>query len=384
MEQFDVVIVGSGLVGAAVAWELSRAGVRTAVLEASNEIAAGASRSNSGLLCTGFDSEPGTLETEMILEQGRRWRPVFDSLGIPYRIPGALVLAHDEAQEARLPALARNASQNGVETTLLDRAEVARREPGVRARAALLVPAEAITDPYEVVRGLLSQTPEVRLEWPVREVSSVNGGAEVAGPAGRIAARFVINCAGLYADEVAADGAFQITPRRGEFLAFGEGSAERIRHILLPVPSGRTKGVLLFPTVHGRLCAGPSAIDQVDKEDWRPRANELSRIRARAAEILPELASVKPVAAWAGLRPVGHPRNYYVGWSSRVPSMLSIAGIRSTGLSSCLGLSSLALRLLEERGLESRGRELRPLTPAAESMPVPWWERLNRLRNWSG
>lgn len=380
MEKFDVVIVGSGLVGSALAWELTRLGAHLVVLESSSEIAAGASRSNSGLLCTGFDSTPQTLETRMILEQGKRWRPIFDGLGIPYRIPGALVLANDQTEAERLPGLAENAQRNGIETILLERSEIREREPGVSAVAGLLVPGEAITDPYEAVRGLLSVVADVRLGWPVQRLSNDKGVTVVSGPAGSIAGRFIVNCAGLYADDVAGDGSFRITPRRGEFLVFGEASARRVNHILLPLPTGETKGVILFPTVYDQLCAGPSAVDQNDKDDWRARPEELQKIRSKAISILPELESVEPTASWAGLRPVGHPRNYYLEWSEKYRSLLNVAGIRSTGLSSCLGLSQLIAGLLIERGLKLKESSALPTPPRPDAPAIPWWERLNRLR----
>jgi len=148
MNETDVIVVGAGLVGAAVAYELRRAGQRVVVLERERELCAGASRSNSGVLHTGFDSTPGSFETRMIRDQAARWPSVFEELGIPYKIPGALLLAHSEAEEAQLPDIAQQAALNGVHTELLDEAETRRAEPHSRARASLLVPGEAIADPF--------------------------------------------------------------------------------------------------------------------------------------------------------------------------------------------------------------------------------------------
>ncbi len=162
MERVEVAVVGAGLVGAAVAYDLAAAGVRAVVLEGAAELAAGASRSNSGIVHTGFDSTPGTLETAMIRDQARRWRAIFDALGVPYRVPGALVIATDDEQASRLPGLAEQARGNGVTVELLDRAAAREREPRVAAHAALLVPGEAMTDPYEVVRLCWPFSPSVR------------------------------------------------------------------------------------------------------------------------------------------------------------------------------------------------------------------------------
>ncbi|MEX2542937.1 MAG: FAD-dependent oxidoreductase [Trueperaceae bacterium] len=396
MEQFQVAVVGAGLVGAAVARELHGAGVKTVVLEAAPQIAAGASRSNSGILCTGFDAAPQSLEARMILAQGRRWRRVFDELRIPHRTPGALVLANSESQLAALNGLAENAERNGVDTEIVTGERLRRFEPAVVAEAALLVPGEAITDPYEAVRRLLTGGPEVRLSWPVTRIEQSGASLRVVGPAGTVSADYAVNCAGLYADEVAGDDSFRISPRRGEFVVYGRADSISLAHILLPVPNERTKGVLVFPTVHGNICAGPSAVDQVDKDDWKPRASELEAITEQAVELFPPLKNLEVVGSWAGLRPVGHPHSYIVDWSERTPSLLNIAGIRSTGLSSCLGLSRLAVELLVERGLplacppepdsdSSRSGSTPDVVAPADGHYVgdgeqkPWWERLRPL-----
>ncbi len=394
MERFDVAVVGAGLVGAALAYDLGRRGVRTIVLEKEAEPAAGASRSNSGVLHTGFDSKPGELETEMIRAQATRWRGVFDELEIPYREPGALLTAVDDEEASRLPGLAGNAARNGVEVELLGGDEAGRLEPRSAARAGLLVLGESITDPYEVVRRMLASSPEIetRLRWPVSSVEPDGEAAVLSGPSGRVSARFVANCAGLFADEVAGDGSFRIVPRRGEFAVFGKGTASLVRHILLPVPNPQTKGVLVFPTLYGHLCAGPSAVDQEDKEDWRARDEGLAFVRERGARLLPALRDLRQTGSWAGLRPAGLPENYVLGWSERVPAMYHAAAIRSTGLSSCLGLSGHVVSVLAGRGLNTgshasgragaRGRAARGR--AAQDMshdpPRPWWERLNELR----
>lgn len=384
MDRFDVAVVGAGLVGAAVAYDLAAGGVRTVVLEAEAELAAGASRSNSGVVHTGFDSEPGTLETEMIRRQSARWRGVFDSLEVPYRETGALLVATDEDEAAVLPDKARNAARNGVEVELLGGGDARSVEPRSAAVAGLLVPGESITDPYEVVRRMLASSPniEARLGWPVTSVEPDGEGAVVAGPAGKVSAGFVLNCAGLFADELAGDGSFRIFPRRGEFVVFGRGSARLVDRILLPVPTTQTKGVLVFPTIYGHLCAGPTAEDQADKNDWRPQEGGLAFVKDRAARMVPEIEGLEQTDSWAGLRPAGEPHNYELGWSGRVPAMFHVAAIRSTGLSACLGLSERVVGLLAERGLKIRtgGTGTTAPPPAFDDAPRPWWERLNALR----
>lgn len=385
MARFDVAVVGAGLVGAAIAYDLAASGVRAVVLEAEDEPAAGASRSNSGVVHTGFDSAPGEFETAMIRAQSARWRGVFDVLQVPYRETGALLTAVDDEEAARLPGMAEKAAENGVGVELLDGRGAKRLEPNSAAMAGLLVPGESITDPYEVVRRMLasSHNIETRLGWPVERVEPDGEGALLVGPAGKVVADFVLNCAGLFADELAGNGSFRIFPRRGEFAVFGKGTADLVGRILLPVPSTQTKGVLVFPTLYGHLCAGPSAVDQEDKDDWRPREEGLAFVKERAAKMLPRVRVLEQTDSWAGLRPAGRDKNYELGWSERVPAMFHVAAIRSTGLSACLGLSEHVLKELVARGLKLRSdREDGSHDPPTfdGDPPRPWWERLNELR----
>jgi len=379
MLEYDVIVVGAGLVGAAVAYDLRRAGHAVVVLEREQELAAGASRSNSGVLHTGFDSPPGTFETQMIRHQAQRWLPIFDELNIPYRVPGALLLAHNESEVRQLAGIAEKAALNGVMTKELNEAATKAAEPHSHALASLSIPGEAITDPYEVVTRLLYGT-EVHLGWTVKgiEPTEPEGGVRVWGPKGEFRAQFAVNCAGLFADEL-GNNDFTITPRRGEFVVFEAGTAPLAQHILLPIPTAFTKGVLVFPTLYGSLCAGPTAEDQLDKDDWTPNADALPKLHRQACEVLPILETRTVVDAWAGLRPVGHPHNYYCQFSARIPHLLHLAGIRSTGLSACLGLAAWTLDQLRRQGLRT-GTPRPEMTPPPPSSGEPWWQRLNRLR----
>jgi len=378
-DSYDVAVIGAGLVGAAVSFDLVAAGARVVVFETENDIAAGASRSNSGILHTGFDSKPGSFETSMILAQNARWPAVFDRLGIPYRHAGALLIARSPSEADALDGVVENARGNGVDVERIGAAELATLEPGSPGVAAVRIPGESITDPYEVVRRLLSVGQTVRLGSRVESVASDASNDVILQVDDRkVRVRFAVNCAGLFADMFASQE-FRITPRRGEFLVYPPSAAPLVRHILLPLPNRETKGVLVFPTLSGHVCVGPTAVDQTDKTDWRPDPVALAMLRERAAEVVPALADIAPVDAWAGLRPCGHPHNYLIQFSEQVPHVLHVAGIRSTGLSACLGISDHVVSLLAARGLPVVSRLIASNVDAAGSRP--WWQRLNSLRN---
>jgi glycerol-3-phosphate dehydrogenase len=372
---YDIAIIGSGLVGAAIAHDLVQWGLKVVVLEREGDLGAGASRSNSGVLHTGFDSKPGTLETQLIRKQAERWVSIFDQLGVPYKKVGAVLLAKNDSEVSRLETIQLNAQTNGVATHILSKKEFKQLEPHAIAQAALHIPGESMTDPYEVMRRLLWGI-ELRLNTTVTGLEETVEGIRVVTPSEHITAGYVVNCAGLFADELTQE--FRITPRRGEFIVFDKSSSHFINHILLPMPNDFTKGVLVFPTLYGYLCAGPSANDQDDKTDWTPHADMLPVLHQKAAEMLPELNNLKPVSAWAGLRTVGHPHNYFIEFSKTIPNLLHVAGIRSTGLSACLGISDYVMKMLKER-LEKKPPPTFNKPTFSDSQP--WWERLNTLRN---
>ena len=309
----DVAVIGGGVVGTAVTLALARRGVRTVLLEARAELAGAASGTNSGILHTGFDSTPGELETELILRSAQLRDEVVEALDIPVWRCGALL--HDRVIEG-----------------------------------------ESITDPVHYTRALAAAAEALGAE--------VRTGVRVTEPLDVL----TVNCAGLYADEVArlyGDDSFEIYPRKGEFFVFDGIALDRI---LLPTPSARTKGVLVVPTLDRKVVAGPTAVDQTDKEDWSVRPAALAEVRAKAAELLPEIADAEPIGSWAGLRPAGRGVNYLIRRAT--PQLVNVAAIRSTGLTASLGIAEHVAAMIVP-GAEPRPLPQVTMPPAKE----PWWRR---------
>src|SRR6476646_217138 len=251
----ELAVVGAGVVGCATAFALAARGASVVLLEAGSEPGRAASGTNSGILHTGFDSAPGELETELILRAAALRDPVLRALGVPVVRCGALVRATTEVVES--------ARRNGVEVT----------EGG---DGLLAVPGESVTDPAAYTIGLTAAArrhgAHVMTGFEVASITSSGDGVTLEDTgAERIRSQLVINCAGLYADRVArllGDDSFGIYPRKGEFLVFDPPRGEQLERILLPAPTRRTKGVLVFPTVDGTVIAGPPPVGEGDKEGW--------------------------------------------------------------------------------------------------------------------
>ena len=372
MREADTAVVGAGVVGCAVALALARRGAAVALLEAQAEPGLAASGTNSGVLHTGFDSAPGQLETELILRSARLRNPVLDALGVPVLRCGALLRPLSSGDRGAVEELARNAERNGV--------------PAWVEGGALRVPGEAVTDPVAFTSGLAAAAvrhgAQLRTGFRVVGVRRESDGLALAAEGGsRVRCRVAVNCAGLHADEVArlaGDDSFQVYPRKGEFLVFDPPDGRGLERVLLPVPTKRTKGVLVFPTVDGKIAAGPTAVDQDDKQDWSVRPQAREEILPKAVAMHPPLEGVEPIAAYAGLRPAGRGVNYLIGRSHACDALINVAAIRSTGLTASLGIAERVCRLVGELGVRL-GAEL-PLEPGEPPRPaVPWWRRTAEL-----
>lgn len=366
MPDSDLAVIGAGVVGSAVALALSRRGATVALLESEPAPGLAASGTNSGILHTGFDSPPGELETELIVRAASLRDPVLEALGVPVMRCGAVMRPRGDSERPAVAALGANAARNGVEAELT-------------ADGSLSVPGEAVTDPIACTTAFAAAAErhgaELRTGFRVAGIGRGDGGLEIASDSGdRVRCRVVVNCAGLRADEVArlaGDDSFEVYPRKGEFLVFGS-PAEPLERILLPVPTERTKGVLVFPTVDGHVVAGPTAIDQSDKDDWSVRPEARDEILPKAVAMLPELEGAEPVGAYAGLRPAGRGVNYLIGTSEACEVLVNVAAIRSTGLTASLGIAERVCEIVERLGVELGPEQPLDATPAPRST-TPWW-----------
>jgi glycerol-3-phosphate dehydrogenase len=364
-----VAVIGGGVVGAAVIYTLARRGVSAVLLEADDELALAASGTNSGILHTGFDSTPGELETRLILRAGELRDAVVDELGVPVLRCGAVLRPQvGSGDDETIASLAAAARTNGVAVTLGD-------------DGSLHVPGEAVTDPVAYTLALASAAAAagapVRTGARVEAIERAGGRLVLRAGGDDVTCDLVVNCAGLHADFVArlaGDASFQIYPRKGEFLVFDSPTGGPLAEILLPVPTKRTKGVLVFPTIDGKVVGGPTAHEQEDKDDWAVRDEGRAEVLAKAVAMLPELEGREPIAAYAGLRPAGRDANYVIGPSPACPRLINVAAIRSTGLTASLGIAEHVVGLLAEQGL-ALGPD-RPLAPGPAPEPAgPWWRR---------
>lgn len=368
--EYDVVVVGAGVVGCAIARALARHPLRVALVEAASDVGDGTSKANTAILHTGFDAAPGTLEARMVREGHRLLGAFASEAGIPVEPLGALLVAWDEQQRAALPRLAEKAERNGhLATRLLSADELRAREPhlGPGALAGLAVPGESVICPWTTTLAYATQAVrsgvDLHLDCRVEKVRTGDPWHRLVTRRGALRTRHLVNACGLHADAFDAlldRRDFTVTPRRGQLLVFDKFARDLVRHILLPVPGPLGKGVLVSPTVYGNVMLGPTAEDLDDKTATGTTAEGLAGLREQGGRIVPALLDEEVTAVYAGLRAATGQEDYRC---TAHPALryVTVGGIRSTGLSASLALAEHVLGLLADCGLDP-GPE-RPLAP---------------------
>jgi glycerol-3-phosphate dehydrogenase len=375
----DVVIVGGGVVGAAIARELTRYQLDVTLLEAGTDVGAGTSKANTALLHTGFDAKPGTLESRLVLRGHALLSEYGPRVGIPIETTGALLVAWDDAQLAEFPGIAERSRANGYEAIReIGMEELYRREPalGPGARGALEVPDEGLICPFTTPLAFATEAVlagcDLRRGTAVTGVERVAGGFRVACGGSSLTCHRLVNAAGLRSDEIdrmLGREAFTVTPRRGELIVFDKLARPLVRQIVLAVPTAVTKGVLVAPTVFGNVMVGPTAQDIERKDDTSSTAAGLEYLMAEAGRIVPGLLDFDVTAVYVGLRAATEHADFQIAFED---GYACVGGIRSTGLSASMAIAEHVRDGLE-LDLRPRG-ELPPLRMPniGEAFPRPY------------
>jgi len=362
------------VVGCALFRRFCLSGLKAVLLERGADILSGASKGNSAMLHTGFDAPPGSLELTCVKAGHAEYLAIRDSLGLPLLETGGLMVAWNEEELARLPAVVARAHQNGVlDVAQVEAEEVRRREPHLAPDACggVSVPREHIIDPWSAPLAYALQAMahggEVRRSCEVKGGDYAHGRWRLATSQGPVEARIVLNAAGLHGDlveAIARPSPFAIRPRKGQFVVFDKPAARLIAASIMPVPSERTKGVMMARTIFGNLLVGPTAEDQDDRAHATLDQGQLEALIARGRRMLPALAGQSVNAAYAGLRPATDSKDYIIEALPEA-NWITTAGIRSTGLTGALGIAALAATLFENHF----GALKEAPSPARISMP---------------
>lgn len=382
---YDVAIIGAGVVGCAIARELAQYELKCVLIEANDDVGAGTSKANTAILHTGYDGKPGFLETRLVRRGYELMNAYGPQAGIPIERTGALLIAWNEEQLQSLPAIRETAHMNGVvDVEFISLDELYKREPhlGAGALGALEVPGESIicsfTPPLAYATQAVINGVVLCLNSPVQAIGTAAAGEYVLQcPSNSIRCRYIINAAGLYSDAINAMMGyddFHVTPRRGELIVFDKLSRALVNHILMPVPTKVTKGVMICPTVYGNVLLGPTAEDLEDKTATYTTEAGLTAILEKGRAILPELVEQEVTALYAGLRAATENSDFQIHLHTD-RRYLCVGGIRSTGLSASMGIAEYAAEQLASAGLPlKRKAEFKPvkMPNIGEAFPRPY------------
>jgi len=363
----DVLIIGAGAVGTALARDLSRFDIQVTVVDSLNDVGGDASKSNSAVVHTGFDAPPGTLESAMVVSANPMYDDLCRDLDIPFRRTGAILVAVTEEEEAELPHILEKAQANGVDDVApLTAEEVRDREPSVtpRVRAGLYVPRESLVDPFLLVVAQAENAVEngavFLTSCEVVGLRHEDDGLRAETTRGQLRAECVVNAAGLFADKISGFlgiDDFKVHPRRGQFHVLDRAAPLGIEHIILPVPTPITKGKLLTPTMHGNWLIGPTAEELEDKAAHNTTNEGLTEVVEDVRKRVPALTPAFAISQYAGLRPVREPGGYHLRTFPDLPGYVELSGIRSTGVTASLAVAPYARRLLAEMPVLNRAKK---------------------------
>ncbi len=386
----DAIVIGAGVVGCAVARELTRWNLNVLVLEAGSDVAEGASKANSAIVHAGFDAKPGTNKAKFNVLGNRMFEDVCRELKVPFRRNGSLVLAFGTEDEKTLAELKDRGERNGVPTEIIAQEELRRREPNVspEATAALWAPTGGICCPYELTfryaENAAANGAEFLFDAKVVGIGRVEcadraGEWKVACEDGReFVARAVVNCAGTHSDEInnlVSGRKYSITARRGEYLMLDRDEDGTFSSTMFQCPSKMGKGILVSPTVDGTVIVGPTAEDVEDKEDKATTYEGLEKVKAGARRTYPNLPLGKVIAEFSGMR--AHETtsgDFVIGEAEDSPGFFNAVGVESPGLTSAPAIGVfLAEKVASRLGVSRKNRAL-------VSNDVSWWPKTREMK----
>jgi len=364
---YDVAIIGGGVIGCAIARELSRYRLRTVVLEMCEEVGFGTTKTNSGIIHAGHHSSPDTLKGRLVVRGNELFDELFDELNFGFARIGELVVARDQEDMKVLEDLQNQGEAKGVPgLEMWDQHRLRREEPNLSHKliAALHAPSAGVINPYEfafaLIENAMENGVELKINSPVEKIQTGKNGITLHIPGEKIQTRFALNCAGIFADEIARMAGlndFRIHPRKGEEYMLDKRLMGLVRKLIFPVPGANSKGILIIPTYNGTMMVGPTAEDTDDRWDMSTSIEGAEQVFASVSQICPSITE------FAGLRAVSSTDDFIIG-PTRKKGFINVAGIQSPGLTSAPAIAEYVCEILKDEGLDLAPRKnFKPQVP---------------------
>lgn len=359
----DVVIIGAGAVGCAIARELSKYKINVIVVDKNEDIGGDASKSNSAIIHTGFDATPGSLESQLVVAANPMYDEITKDLEIPYKKVGAILPAITDEQYELLTEIKGKAFKNRVyDVEYVTKEQLLEMEPNLNpeVKGGLYIPRENIIDPFILVQAYAENANENGVDFllntKVTDIRVEEGkivAVETTG--GRIETSYVINAAALYCDEIAAmvgKADYKVVARRGQFFILDKNTSCKVNRIVLPIPTKITKGKLICPTIHGNILVGPTAEDLDNKFDKSTTTEGLESIAKDVKKLIPNVNLKDTITQYSGLRPNRNPEGLHVDMYEDLVGYVNLSGVRSTGITLSIAMGKYVVELMKGHGLE--------------------------------
>jgi len=369
----DVVVIGAGITGAAVARGLSRYSLDIILVEKEADFCFGTTAANTGIIHSGYHELPGTLKSRLCVRGNALYEQLCKELGVEFERNGSLVVALNTDDLKILEELNERGITNGVPNLrIIGKDELHEMEPNLtqNAIAALYAPTAGIVSPYETAIALCENAIHngvtALLEARVKAIGKKNNRIKrVLTTQGTIETKFVVNASGLYADDISrmvGIDDFYIYPRKGEYFIFDKQVGCLVNRPVFPTPTPISKGITVSKTIDGNTMIGPNAqnldIEYKYKEARAATTNEgLTEVLQAASRLVPNLPEAMTITNFAGLRATSNTRDFIIRSYQDIKGVINVAGISSPGLTAAPAIAELVIQILEYEGLELKPKK---------------------------
>ena len=381
----EVLVIGAGVVGCAIARELAKFKIETVLLEKETDVGSGVSKGNSGVLHTGLYYPKGSLKAKLCVEGRLMFPQLAKQLDVPYRLCGKHVIARTEEELEDLDGLKAVGEGNGVQgLTIISGKELKKREPHLDALYALYSPVAGIFPPYlftiALAENALNNGVKIHVNTKVLKIKQVNSGYKVTTTQGVFYADIIVNSAGLYADRISAmiclDN-YKLYPCRGEYLILDKNCHDLINSMVYPVPPkvAGVLGVHLTPTIDGNILIGPSAEFINKREDSRTTKEKIRQLMEGAKSLLPSIPLNEVIYAFSAVRSKITPpeekesRDFII--REDLENFINMIGMESPGLTSSPAIAKLVVQMIKRKMDMEEKADFNPIrrrtTPFSES-----------------
>lgn len=363
MAEYDVIILGGGIVGTSISRELSKYNIKLALIEANTDIGAGSTKGNGGVVHAGYDPKPDKLKAKLNVKGSAMYPELAKKLNFNYKNTGSFVVGFNDKDLSYLKGLLDNGKKNGVPgVEIINSEKIFDKEPNVSSKAkyALYAPTAAMVDPFDVAIAFAENASENGVEFfrneKVISINKIDYGFLINTKKHSYKTKYIVNATGVRADEIAnmvGIHDYTIKPRLGELLILDKSCSINLRTVLFPIPGPHTKGIGVMPTISGNVLVGSTAVMINDKEYLSNTTDGINKLLNGSRKLVPKISPKSIIREFVGLRAVAMESgdDFFIEASKEIPNFISAVGIQSPGIAASPAIAEYVRDILSNQGL---------------------------------